>query len=347
MSNNFNFHIFFNVKSPMRKDSISFLDIKLNACDALRMRSGNVMLEMIQRELVKSLNAPFKCPLKKAPQRSYEFKFYNFTCTPYTKIFSIFECNVTEAKEQLFLISGRFRLTKIMSNNFNFHMFFKVKSHMRKEYINFIDIKVNACDVMRSGAGNHMLEMIRRGVVKSLNAPFKCPFKKIPNRRFDLKLHNLTCTPIGKAMSIFECEFKKLAENNYLVLARIMFSKDMTKILNFHVFLNIRSRLKIGTINFLNITANGCDILTTANGHQLLEKILKEVRRKLNVSFKCPFKENYLYEFRNFSLTDGFVPPFMPFVNFTFGLDYYDSTTLIGTTRALGEIVPKVKRQKY
>ncbi|XP_037822801.1 uncharacterized protein LOC119611330, partial [Lucilia sericata] len=105
-----------------------------------------------------------------------------------------------------------------------------------------------------------------------------------------------------------------------------------------------KSQMRKDYINFIDLKVNACDVMRPGAGNHMLEMIRREVVKSLNAPFKCPFKENFLYDLKNFSFTDEFFPAFMPFVNFTFGFDYYDSKILIGSARGLGEIAPKTKR---
>lgn len=64
MINNFIIHLYLNIKSPMKKETTTIADIKVKACDILRTAYGQAFLDNIIQNIRRSLNVPFKCPIK-------------------------------------------------------------------------------------------------------------------------------------------------------------------------------------------------------------------------------------------------------------------------------------------
>lgn len=49
--------------------------------------------------------------------------------------------------------------------------------------------------------------------------------------------------------------------------------------------------MKKELVNFIDVNINGCEFLNAVDGDHLLKKIIKDIRKKANLPFQCPFKE--------------------------------------------------------
>lgn len=55
----------------------------------------------------------------------------------------------------------------------------KAKPHLKKTFINFIDIKAKACDLMRTDYDVAIFQSLILELRKTANFPYQCPFKKV------------------------------------------------------------------------------------------------------------------------------------------------------------------------
>lgn len=64
MAKGFGVRLYLEVNQRGRKDALKFFDLKLDACEAIRMTYKNYILTSLLTELRRTSNVPYKCPFK-------------------------------------------------------------------------------------------------------------------------------------------------------------------------------------------------------------------------------------------------------------------------------------------
>uniref|UniRef100_A0A1I8NXD5 MD-2-related lipid-recognition domain-containing protein n=1 Tax=Stomoxys calcitrans TaxID=35570 RepID=A0A1I8NXD5_STOCA len=162
------------------------------------------------------------------------------------------------------------------------------------------------------------------------------------NRRFDLEFYEFICKNIANRILVFECSFKKLElPNHYVFRQYLMFNKDMGENFEVRFWVHIRPSSSKTGMRFIDLKIKACDVLDNYLENPLLKKIFFELQRTANLPHMCPFKANFLYKTENYTANTKLVPNYMPILNFTFGVEYYEKTQLIGVLKIIGATVPK------
>ncbi|XP_037818449.1 uncharacterized protein LOC119608193 [Lucilia sericata] len=95
-------------------------------------------------------------------------------------------------------------------------------------------------------------------------------------------------------------------------------------------------------LKFIDIKMNICDAVRSNYEVPLIKTILLELRKSSNIPYQCPLKKDFLYEISNLSVTDKYMTPMsLPTLNFSNGIEIYESNKLIASLFTIGGIVAK------
>uniref|UniRef100_A0A1I8Q129 MD-2-related lipid-recognition domain-containing protein n=1 Tax=Stomoxys calcitrans TaxID=35570 RepID=A0A1I8Q129_STOCA len=158
--------------------------------------------------------------------------------------------------------------------------------------------------------------------------------------RFKLEFYRYDCLNITQHIKVFQCVFEKDCFNSYIFSERLMFDRDLSDNFEMRVWINLKPMNGKKTLRFVDIKFKCCQVLATSLQMPLLKSLLNELWRSSNIPAECPFKGNFIYKMNNFSFTDSYFPPYAPFLNFTFTMEFFDRKTLFAITKITGATVP-------
>ncbi|KAI8122516.1 hypothetical protein CVS40_6579 [Lucilia cuprina] len=112
-----------------------------------------------------------------APKR-WNLEFYSLTCSNSSNTIKTFDCNFNQLAPSHYNFTTRLIFNKNLDKQFSIRYFIDVKPHFKKDYINFINIKINACDAIRTNYEIPLLKTLMLEMRRTSNIPYQCPFKK-------------------------------------------------------------------------------------------------------------------------------------------------------------------------
>ncbi|XP_061388026.1 uncharacterized protein LOC133323086 [Musca vetustissima] len=145
-----------------------------------------------------------------------------------------------------------------------------------------------------------------------------------------LEVQNVTCEKYTNHLRCIECHFVKLATNSYGITTQIIFDNDMGRSFKSRISVDIMPINSKQIIHMADIRFNVCVFLKQMVNNQVIEALSKEFKRVANLPQSCPFKKNVLYESKNFTLTDKYVPTYLALMNFTFKVELFNKNVIIG-----------------
>ncbi|XP_073831864.1 uncharacterized protein [Musca autumnalis] len=145
-----------------------------------------------------------------------------------------------------------------------------------------------------------------------------------------LEVQNVTCVKYTDHLRYIECNFVKMATNRFGITIRMLFDNDMGRNFRARISVDIKPINSKTVIHMADIRFNVCVFLKQIVNNQVIEALSKEFKRVANLPSSCPFKKDYLYESKNFTLTDKYVPSYLALMNFTFKVEMFSKNSIIG-----------------
>ncbi|XP_073831865.1 uncharacterized protein [Musca autumnalis] len=158
-----------------------------------------------------------------------------------------------------------------------------------------------------------------------------------------LEIKNFTCRVYNQRIKVMECAFSKYGTSYYGLSARMMFDRDVDRSFKAHVALDVMPKNTRQTMHVADMTFNVCVFLKQMLNNQILRPLALELKRVCNLPAKCPFKKDFMYETKNFTVTAKTVPPYLPLMDFEFKVEIYDKNQIIGNWIATGATSAKAK----
>ncbi|XP_061386479.1 uncharacterized protein LOC133321407, partial [Musca vetustissima] len=133
-------------------------------------------------------------------------------------------------------------------------------------------------------------------------------------RRFNLELHNITCEKYGPTLEFFDCDFRKIDNNRYLVNAKFNIVRDLDQNAEIQVlaYFTPTNNVLSKAVKLFDLKLKVCEILGKKMSVPLLNQIMNEIRKSGNYPYSCPLKTNYIYSINNYSLTGDMIPAYTP-----------------------------------
>ncbi|XP_075167395.1 uncharacterized protein LOC142239484 [Haematobia irritans] len=162
------------------------------------------------------------------------------------------------------------------------------------------------------------------------------------SRRFDIEVHNLTCTSYGNVVKEKGCEFSKLATSRYEVNIFFILNR------NLHQDADVRSVIKINPLRserilpFVDLKINICDLLNAQKlSLPLASAVVKELMKRFTTPVTCPIKGNFLYNISGFKITETLFPTYTLLTKYNLSMNFYERNELFATLILHGATVPK------
>ncbi|XP_059225667.1 uncharacterized protein LOC131997853 [Stomoxys calcitrans] len=161
-------------------------------------------------------------------------------------------------------------------------------------------------------------------------------------RRFSVELYNWTCKIFnGNGKENIGCSFYKTATDDYILNARFFFDRELTKSADVRFKVDIKPQNANKRLTFFDFKLNLCDALTQGMTNIIVKNLIAELRKTSNIPYECPLRKDYEYKVNNYSFNAEMLPPYAPFLNFTYSLILYDEAQLYGKFQWMGALNSK------
>ncbi|KAI8117530.1 hypothetical protein CVS40_10630 [Lucilia cuprina] len=179
MAKGFNVRVYVDVNQWGGKKGIHFINVKMDACEAIKMVFENQVLSTLLVELRRTSNVPYLCPFKGTlHNQRFNLEFYEYICTIISnKDIKKFECNFNKLNENHYVFNEHLMFSKNMASGFNVRVYVDVNQLNSRHVVKVFDIRLEACQALNSTYGNKIYKFLFDELRRTSNIPYKCPFK--------------------------------------------------------------------------------------------------------------------------------------------------------------------------
>ncbi|XP_075168650.1 uncharacterized protein LOC142240806 [Haematobia irritans] len=159
------------------------------------------------------------------------------------------------------------------------------------------------------------------------------------DRTLALEIRNITCVKFTNLLQSIECEYHKIAIDDYGFSVRYSFTRDMASSLIARFVIDIKPEILNKEIRLIDYRINSCILLKQKTSQWFMKRFLNEFKRTNNLPTSCPLKANFVYRMDNFTVNSDWIPRMLTLSDFIFTIELYNRQQRIGMWTIYGGVV--------